>query len=125
MVSPETAFPKVHMHIPIWLQDSGTHLWIFSLAVVLGIAICKITLASRSGQLMDIYHDVVIAPFILYAAITLLPVIWFNSTLSEKLATELFLIVWIILIIFDFKHDRINQRQWLIHRVGQIGWLRK
>jgi hypothetical protein len=75
--------------------------------------ISYLTLNSRSGQLMDIYHDVVIAPLFVFLAITLLPVIFKNGTRVEKIATLCFALLWFGLVVFDMTHDRMNQLLWL------------
>ena len=75
--------------------------------------VCNFTLSSRSGQLMDIYHDVVIAPMFVFLAITLLPVIFKNGTRREKSATVCLALLWFGLVVFDFTHGRMNQHQWL------------
>jgi hypothetical protein len=82
-------------------------------SVVLSVTICVLTLGSRSGQVMDIYHDVVIAPLILYFAITLVPVIYYNGTKAEKTALLCFIVLWAALVAFDIKYERMDQRTWL------------
>ena len=100
-------------YIPEWLQNGNTHLMIASGSYSLGIAVCLATLKTRSGQFMDIYHDVVIGPLILYLAITLLPIIFLNGSTTEVLATICLALFWAGLVIFDIKKQRMDQRTWL------------
>ena len=98
-----------------WLEVGGIGLQgmlFVDIWVYCGI-VCSLTLNSRSGQLMDIYHDVVIAPLFVYLAITLLPVIFKNGTKKEKTVTVCLALVWFGLVTFDMTHDRMNQHQWL------------
>ncbi len=64
----------------------------------------------------DIYHHLFVAPLILYLAITLLPVILINGTRVEKFWVLCFALLWAALVVFDLKHERMNQRQWLQRR---------
>lgn len=98
---------------PSWFLGRRFHLAVWFFSVVLGAIVCAQTLEARSGQAMDIYHDVVIAPMILYFAVTLLPVIYIGGRRTEKMATVLFILFWMSLVAFDVIHNRINQRQWM------------
>ena len=99
--------------IPQRLQDGATHAMIFFACVGLGMVICAFTLSSRSGQTMDIYHDIVVAPLFLYLAITLVPIIYFNGTKTEIAAVVVFVLIWAALVGFDIKYKRLDQRPWL------------
>lgn len=106
-------------HIPMWLQGK-THIMILVTSVLVGSTVCFFTLDSRSGQGMDIYHDVVIAPLFLYLAVTLLPVIYYSGTRSEKRWVVGFIAFWLVLVGFDVKYDRMNQRRWLHNNIDFI-----
>jgi len=99
--------------LSVWPQTGIGHALIMFGSVMLGIIICVLTLGSRSGQVMDIYHDVIIAPLILYLAITLVPVIYYNGTRVEKMAVIGFVVLWLALVGFDVKYKRMDQRTWL------------
>lgn len=101
------------IYLPVWLQDGTFHGMIMLTCVVLCGSICALTLGSRSGQLMDIYHDVVIAPLILYCGITLVPVVYYNGTGVENGALICFVCLWLGLVFFDYKCKRMDQRSWL------------
>jgi hypothetical protein len=100
-------------YIPSWFLNEKMHINIIGLCFLLGLFICFLTLGLRSGQLMDIYHDVIIAPLILYFAITLVPVIYYNGTNIEKWAVIGFIFLWLALVVFDIKYKRMDQRSWL------------
>lgn len=99
--------------IPQWLESSTVHMATLAASLALGVLVSVLTLKTRSGQAMDVYHDVVIAPIIVYLAITLLPVIYFNGTRIEKVTTVCFILFWLALVVFDIKAERMNQREWL------------
>lgn len=101
-----------------WLMKGWFHLLVLLGSVALGITVSVLTLASRSGQMMDVYHDVVIAPMILYFAIALLPLIYYAGTKTEKRWTICFILIWLALVVFDIKYDRMNQRQWIERNLG-------
>jgi hypothetical protein len=112
-----TILKKEKIKIVWWLESNLMHLGIFSLSVAFGTTVSLLTLSSRSGQVMDIFHDVIIAPLFLYLAITLLPVIIKNrkENKAEAIATILCVLLWASLVVFDITHDRMNQREWLQH----------
>ena len=100
-------------YIPRWLQNKTVHGVIVFTGVCLGATVCMLTLGSRSGQVMDIYHDTVIVPLFIYLAITLVPIICCNGTKTEKRAAFCFVLLWLMLVGFDVKYDRMDQRSWL------------
>ncbi len=101
--------------IPAWAPRLSVV--IAGIALFIGIVVCVSTLTSRGGKLMDIYHDVVIAPIVMYFAITLLPVIYQNGTALEQGATWFAIAFWMICVIYDVHDDRMNQRR-LLERMG-------
>jgi hypothetical protein len=108
------------VYIPPWLCNRTVHVVIFAASVLLGITVSVLTLHSRSGQWMDIYHDVTSAPLFLNFAIILLPVIYYNGTRVEKLAVFGFITLWLVFVAFDIKYDRMNQRRWLHDNIDFI-----
>lgn len=99
--------------IPLWFQGLGTQILVLGGCFLLGFVVCIVTLKTRSGQKMDMFHDIAMGPVILFLAITLLPVIWNNGTVVEISATAGFILVWAGLTVFDIKHERMDQRKWL------------
>ena len=77
----------------------------------------EIAIKSRLGKLMDVYHDVVIVPVVIYFAVTLLPVIYLSGTTLEQNFTSLVIVVWLACVFGDIKCDRMNQRR-LLERLG-------
>lgn len=113
------------VRIPYVLRWQTTQVGIFVASFCLGAVACITTLASRSGQGADIYHDLWVAPLIMYFAATLLPIIFLNGTRVEKVATVCSIFLWAGLVFYDIDHNRINQRQWLVDHVSHIEWLQK
>lgn len=101
------------IYVPKLLNDGAVQRTVFLGFLSVGVVICALTLSSRSGQAMDVYHDIIIAPIFLFLAITLFPVIVINGKRKEIYAVILLILLWAGLVVFDFKYDRINQRQWL------------
>ena len=96
-----------------WMQSKTAHILVLLLSVLLGIIVSVLTLSSRAGQIMDIYHDVIIAPLFLYLAVTLLPVIFKKGKKAEITAVLCFVLLWASLVVFDIEHGRMYQREWL------------
>jgi hypothetical protein len=108
-----TILQKGGVHIPEWLRDVMVHATILLAVGGLSVIVCVITLGSRSGQSMDIYHDVVIAPLLAYLMITLVPIIWLNGTSIEIVSTFLLIILWAAFVFGDICDERMSQRTWL------------
>lgn len=107
-----TILKRGNLVLPDWLMNANFH-YAFMLGVLLLCIALEITLKSRSCQLADIYHDLVIAPAFLYFAVTLLPVIYLGGRFSEKFATFCLVCVWAALVIYDIYDKRMDQRRWL------------
>lgn len=99
--------------VPGWLTHSSSHVLLGIICFLCGLLVCVLTLGSRSGQLVDVYHDVVIAPMFLYFAITLLPIIGRGGTIVERLSAHALISLWMLLVAFDITSNRMNQRKWL------------
>lgn len=108
------------IHIPLWLQGGKMHGVVAFISVCFGVFICWTTLEDRWGHLMDIYHDIVVVPFILYSATTLLPVVYYSGTRIEWWAVVVFILLWLASFAFDVKYDRLNQRRCLIRGIEAI-----
>ena len=117
-----TILQRGRIIIPVWLQDEGTHLVILIISAGIGGLISLAPLGKRSGQLMDVYHDIVIGPIILYFAITLLPIIYLNGTPLEQVTTMAAIVFWAILVLYDVMTGRLDQRSWLKARGVIFNW---
>ena len=80
----------------------------------LGFMADILTLKSRSGQVADVYHDVVLAPVILFLVIMLLPVIFKNGRQHEKAAIVLIAAFYFGMVGLDISQSRLDQRSWLM-----------
>jgi hypothetical protein len=118
-----TILQRGGIHIPPWLgwmENYTIQVWMMCIISVLCDIVCVFTIGSRSGHLMDVYHDVVVCPILLYLSITLVPIVWCNGTTVEKVTVSSLFLLWIVSVIFDHVHDRINQRRWLQKKFGVI-----
>jgi hypothetical protein len=106
--------------IPKPLQDDYVHGMVLLFSVVLGVGVCVLTIDSRSGQVMDVFHDVIIAPLFLSLAITLLPIIFKNGKKVEVVTTICLILLWAGLVWFDVAHHLLNQREWLYAHISII-----
>ena len=113
-------------YVAVWWPRTGkAQTLVLYASVVIGTVASMLTISSRSGRTMDIYHDVVVVPLFLYLAITLLPVIFKNGKRVEIVATLCCILLWAILVVFDVMHDRMNQREWLGNHVNVIEQMRR
>ncbi|MEI7810024.1 MAG: hypothetical protein WCI41_00485 [bacterium] len=106
--------------IPGLFQESNSimHIALLFACIALGIIVCIMTLEKRSGKFIDILHDVIIAPLFLFLAIIILPVIYRAGTTIEICATGFVILLWASLVVFDVKHDRMDQRKYLKEKFG-------
>jgi hypothetical protein len=101
------------VYIPACLQRGDVHVATLSASFLLGVIASMMSLATRHGQIMDIYHDVVIAPVFLYLAITLVPVMLYNGSRREMFEAGFYAALWLVLAIMDWETGMIIQRVWL------------
>ncbi len=104
---------RPRIYIPDLLQMREFHMVALSLSFLLGVLATVLTIHMRDGQIMDIYHDVFIAPMFLYLAITLVPVILCNGTRREMFEAGIYACLWVSLVIVDWSTGMIAQRIWL------------
>lgn len=109
-----TILQRGGVYLPEWLRPWGMQAAVLGICVAIGLVVSFVTLDERSGQAADVYHDIVIGPTILFFAITLAPVVWYNGTPAEKFWVLCFALLWAALVVFDIKSERMNQRQWLV-----------
>lgn len=98
--------------IPSWLQNKVFQYLSLYASVAVGALVSFYTIPSRSGRLMDIYHDVIVSPVLFFLLFILMPVIR-NGTVMEKMSVLFFIVLWLWTVVFDYTHDRINQRRWI------------
>ena len=92
----------------VWLQ------WVVYISsVLLGVMVFAFTMDEREAEIMDFYHDIVVAPLFLSGAILLLPVIWFNGSQNQLSMTIFLISCWIVALLVDIDEGRLNQPQWL------------
>jgi hypothetical protein len=96
--------------LPRWLSSRYFHGVAALVSVGLGSTWWSLDRPAHWG---DIYHHLIIAPLIIYLAITLLPVILINGRRVEKSSVLCFALFWASLVAFDLTHGRMNQREWL------------
>jgi len=113
------------IQIPELLQRRDVHVWILMVGFVICILGCFLSLRTRQGQIMDIYHDVFIAPMFIYLGFTLVPVILANGTRKEMYEAGSYITLWLSLAAFDWYTGMIAQRPWLtehFHLVWPVHW---
>lgn len=109
-----TILQRTGTYVPTWLQSGLSQIGILAICIALGLAVSVKTLDARSGKTADVYHDVIIAPAILFFAITLMPVVWYNARWYEASFVIIAIVAWGWLVRIDIAGNRLNQRQWLV-----------
>jgi len=99
--------------IPPWLQSGKHQVWVYFAGFAACIIISVTTFSEREGDVMDLYHDLFIAPIFLSLGIFLLPVIFSNGSRVEIGATLFLVFAWVGLGVYDVKTGRLKQRDWL------------
>lgn len=110
-----------NVYIPPTLQNEATQIELLMLSLFLGTVISATTTGLRSGHFGNIYHDVIVAPMILFLAIILIPVVWYNTSWHDISIIAGCIATWIVLIYTDIKvFERFNQRQHLLRNGFQL-----
>jgi len=70
-------------------------------------------LITKPKQVMDAFHAVVILPaFVYFIAITI-PIYLHTGDIILILFGLMFLVIWLLLVIWDAKRQRLDQRTWI------------
>jgi len=108
-----TVLKREPVCIMSWFSYIEAHISFLVLSLAICLSISIFTLDLRSGQWMDIYHDIVVAPLFMFLTIMLLPVIWKNSRGVEKKVTLCLMLLWISSFGYDITKGSLAQRPWL------------
>lgn len=99
--------------LPSFVRTPNFHVAVGAIAFMIGCALVAKKVIYEEGQIMDIYHDIVIVPLFLYLLGILAPVIYFGGTAAEKTFALVLLALWATLVIVDIQTERMDQRRWL------------
>jgi len=110
-----TVLKKIQI-LPSWLT-SDAYNWFCALSclaigVIIEVSILKST-GWQFGQVVDVYHNLAIVPLFLYLLAILLPITYLYGNFQERAFTIFFLLLWLVLVIYDIHADRLDQRTWL------------
>ena len=108
-----TILKRPETEIPARLQSNLIHLLLLYVSFMIGATVWMTTFAARSGQYMDMYHDLVIVVLFIYMAMILFQVVLKHGTKIEKITIICLVLAWLSLAAFDNLTGKINQRDWL------------
>ena len=96
--------------LPEWIKrEQFFHVAAAAIGICLGVIWLTLDKPKQWG---DRYHHAVIAPLLCYLGITLVPVIYLNGTLAEWNSMIGLVLVWIVLVIYDARTHRLDQRRY-------------
>jgi hypothetical protein len=104
--------------VPYWFCSSRVQVLIYLVCLGLCFLVSTHTIDLRSGRWMDVYHDLAIAPLVMFLLIILLPVIYKNGTMTEKKVTLCLLLLWGSLFGLDMATGMLAQCRWLQEHFG-------
>ena len=96
--------------LPEFFQTGRFHIEAILVAVAVGVTWWSM---DHPQQWADVYHHIVIAPIIIYFGITLIPVIYYHGTKTEKIAVFCLVVIWAVLVVYDAKTKRLAQRSYM------------
>ena len=102
------------LSLPGQFEGKGIHIFAACFGLFLGIMWFALDSPQQWG---DRYHHLVIAPLLCYLGITLLPVIFKNGTRVEVVSTICLIAIWAVLVVYDAKTHRLDQRNY--HNLGR------
>ncbi|MBU0999164.1 hypothetical protein KKG24_02550 [Patescibacteria group bacterium] len=99
---------------PVWGRGGFFESGFFHITTLCaGILLGTVWLAlDRPPQWGDRYHHAVIAPLLTYLSTTLVPVIFLKGTGMEITATIFLILLWVGLVVYDVRTDRLDQRNY-------------
>jgi hypothetical protein len=62
---------------------------------------------------MDTYHNLFIVPLLIFLLATMLPVTFYYGTWFEVSSTVFFGVLWLVLMLFDWRTGRLDQPEWM------------
>src|SRR3989344_1261051 len=112
--------------LPSWLQSKWFHFGVAILGIGLGIRWWGFdafgVMLENYIEWGDIYHHLVIVPLLCYLGVTLLPVIWLAGTRVDKWSTLFLVLLWVMLVVYDTRTKRFNQRHYLKKHEIYLNW---
>ncbi|KKP87388.1 MAG: hypothetical protein UR90_C0007G0026 [Parcubacteria group bacterium GW2011_GWC1_35_8] len=106
--------------VPHWFCSSRVQVLIYLVCLGLCFLVSTHTIDLRSGRWMDVYHDLAIAPLVVFLLIILLPVIYKNGTGTENKVTLCLLLLWGSLFGLDMATGMLAQCRWLQEHFGMM-----
>ena len=105
---------RPNFHPSLWMESIPFHLVVVLGSVLVIVYFLKPKLARHT---MDKFHAIVLAPVIFYFVITSAPVLWCYGSETEKFIGILSILTWVVLVVYDTKANRMDQRKWIaIHK---------
>ena len=96
-------------HPASWMESGAFH-WI---VVCTSILVIIYFLLQKPRYTMDVFHAVILAPLLFYFIVITAPIYWCYASWTEKIIGLFLLLIWVALVIYDTKADRMDQRRWI------------
>lgn len=103
-----------------WLESWNIQIIWLTVSIIFGIIYQWVVIAkSREwGTVADAFHNLFIAPLLVFMLGATLPVIFIYGEYYEKVAAIMFGWVWFLTLIFDASQGRLQQAKWLWEQRG-------
>lgn len=107
---------RPYLMLPSWLLSITFHQIAAEAGIVIGICMGAVAIYQTTwvkSQWVDLAFNFLMVPAFFYLLGTLLPVIYFQGTADEEMATVVLLIVYGVTAIIDIVTGRLHQPEWL------------
>ena len=94
-----------------WMESIAFHYILISLTALSSIIYFLI---STPKQVMDKFHALVIVPLFTYFILSTVPIYVLYGGLVKIIIGFFLLLFWLILVIYDGKNERLDQRKWIM-----------
>ncbi|TRZ64538.1 MAG: hypothetical protein D4Q79_01320 [Spirochaetia bacterium] len=99
---------------PLWMGSLDFQLILLTISVIFGIVYQWIVVAKSNewGTAADAYHNLFVAPLLLFMLGATVPVILLGTRLEWNFSI-FFLTIWFATLVYDWFHGRLQQTRWL------------
>ena len=99
-----------------WFEGLVFPITVLVVGLAIGVCLHIRTMVGHSwmfGPVMDAYHNLIVVPLFFFLLALTLPIIWLHGAAIEKALTLISLALWVVLVLYDLKTGRLDQRRWL------------
>lgn len=99
-----------YFHPASWMESKTFHFIVAGISIKAAVVYL---LTSKPRYAMDRWHALFVVPVFFYLIATTLPVYYQYASLTQFINGIFCILIWLVLVIYDGKKDRLDQRKWI------------